>query len=241
MSYPKFINYGKGTNDNYKGKANYPQNPLSYCLLDNIQVDQVHGSTAVDYAPYCKECQEYMAEKCSGKLDGEVWGPYCDFYVENNTDTYWPNQGAINNFNNCTWNCCKPTTGEMLIRNTAERRFLDYPDCPGRAVPFDPNVADSPFYTSHSCCQIPLQVIIKNIEPKTIDNDKLMNKVLENADPCATVLVYFYRDMKAGTLNLSGTKLGAYLSSNMSKYECLLNQLGGQTWGQFPKCNNKCN
>lgn len=124
--------------------------PLTYCLYPTYDSQWIHGSTSVNLlnTPYCDPCQNMMADRCS-----KQWDEACDVYVNNNCDTSWPNTGAIDTMSQKRaqhFLQYSPTSGDNLIRNAAERYFFTYPGANPKHTPFDPNVADSPVYTTYS-------------------------------------------------------------------------------------------
>ena len=224
MSYSKFIEFGQATNNNVKNPGD-PSNPLTYCIWDTESVQFMHGPTAAFYKPQCYECQSYMALRCAGKYDeNETWDDYCETYRQVNTDTYWPNQAAILKIPACVISMCgKLTQGDILLRNAAERRFLYFPNCAREYIQFDPNVAASPMIEKpYSACGCDYSSAGVSINKRTINNDRLMNKCLENCKIVADIFAVLYKEMKRGAVDLSGTKVGAHLNKYARFYEQVL-------------------
>ena len=225
MSYAKFLNFGMNTNNNINNPADV-SNPLTYCLVDSRSVQFLHGSTASTYSPQCKECQHWMANRCAGEYsENETWDKYCKFYYNNNNDTNWPNNASINKVtSSITQSIFKLTQGQMLLRNSAERKYLQFPYVPNKYQQFDPNVANSPMI------RIPLDYdgytsVNVIVDPSKIDNDPLMDACIEDYKAVSDVFVYIYQVYKNKTLNLEGTKLGKHFQENSSFYENITNVL----------------
>ena len=141
---------------------------------------------------HCVECQNYMADRCSGTYNvNETWDNYCDIYARVNQDTVRPNQGAINQTAAAIYPSTRKsrTVGELLLRNSLERKFLLYPNWGVEMEQFDPNIANSPYYRLAKCSTS--GAIVGHIDKSTIDNDPLMNAALNNDTACADVLAEF--------------------------------------------------
>ena len=94
--YAKNINFGKAMNENINVVSD-PQNPLTSCLFPSADNHFLHGSTTSRYTPHCRECENYMADRCAGVYkESETWDDKCMLYMNVNQDTIWPNQAAIN-------------------------------------------------------------------------------------------------------------------------------------------------
>lgn len=196
--YRKIANFGKGA-------ANAPSNnPLTYCLADNVDVRMNHGSSADVLVPSSRNCQLFMSEYCSHK-----WDDACEFASHRQGNSYdYPNQLLpewalqVNH---------GMTEGEILVRNTAAKKYLvamggNY--CQMKREPFDPTVASSPMVTYWEGNCVP----VYQVDPKTINSDKVMDKLLAKPWIGIDILVNIYNNMKnKGTLHeLVGTKLGHY-------------------------------
>lgn len=222
MSYATFSDLGKSTDKNIEDPGD-PSNPLTYCLFHDMGVQFLHGSTSSDYAPQCTECQNYMADMCAGVDGNQPWNQACEVYYNIRNDTYWPNEAAIDKSRT---NCghFPRTQGEDLLRNTAERRFLEFPFADKQVKQFDPNVANSPMYNQYNTNNISPEQVITKINKNTIDEDPVMNKVLSNPQPCAGVLAHIYYSYKNKKVNLNGTKIGHFLIKNAQYFEDMLKE-----------------
>lgn len=196
LPYSTFGDFGSAMNPNVLNPLDQ-SNPLSYCITPTYNSQFLHGSTSTNllYTPYGPGCANYMAERCSKTYDG-----YCRAYNTLNNDTSWPNLAAIDNL---TFGIAKSflkiktTSGQNMIRNAAERKYLEYPNVASKAEPFDPNVANSPLVTTYTSSYNPGYVRYKNLNnPAAIDNDYLMDAVIEEWPACFDVLTKIYRGYK---------------------------------------------
>jgi hypothetical protein len=223
MSYRKFYDFGSSMNNNVNN-VNNPSNPLTYCLFDTKSVQFNHGSTAATYDPMCNECQSYMALRCAGKYnDSETWDQYCEVYYKSNTDTYWPNRAAIERIPACITNMCgKITLGQSMLRNAAERRFLEFPLCAKKYTQFDPNVANSPLIEQVNGCECNYTSIKLNLgNIAALNSDRLMNKCLDNFQAVADILAIIYKGVQVLNVNLNGTRLGQHFAQYGKFYDSI--------------------
>jgi hypothetical protein len=167
-----------------------------------------------------------MANRCAGEFsENDTWDKYCKFYYNNNNDTNWPNNAAINKVSaSIIQSIFKLTQGQMLLRNSAERKYLQYPYLSNKYQQFDPNVANSPMiripmdYDGYSSVNVVL-------DTTKIDNDPLMNACIEDYKSCSDVFSYIYQVYKNKLLNLNGTKLGKHFDNNSLFYENIIQVL----------------
>lgn len=222
-SYASIGNFGPGVN-------NSPQsNPLSYCTLTGLDSGFMHtlGSAGTLSGPGNAQCQLFMAQYCATNPEG--WNGICEYMSQDTNRGANPNTVQTCNgpsgscFSSCIGNAL--TNGQILIRNTAQEKYLVAMsnNCQRIYEPFDPTVAGSPMVSKWmpvsngaSCgsaqgCSAPGKCIpiyaIK--DPKNIDNDPVMNKVLAQPWIATDILVNIYNNaMRNGTLQqLVGTKL----------------------------------
>lgn len=213
-NYSCISNFGKGAS---KAPSN---NPLTYCLAQTVDNMFMHGgiSDGVTSADG-RNCQAFMSEYCANN-----WDNSCE-YASNNSYKYYPNM-----IHNCKMGSTsgKLTSGEILIQNTAMRKYLskmhgtnDGNGCRGctiRYEPFDPTVADSPmisFWNNEYC--IPEY----EVNPKEIDSDPVMNKILAKPIIAWSLLVNIYNTArrKETLKDLKGTKIyRLFQSSGFQKY-----------------------
>lgn len=222
--YRKISQFGEAMNPNVLNPLDQ-SNPLSYCLLPTYNSQFLHGSTASGllYTPQGPGCSNYMAERCSIVYDG-----FCSAYNTINTDTSWPNVAGIDNltFNIARdWLKIKTTTGQNMIRNAAERRFLVYPGVCMTAEPFDPNVANSPIVSRYNSSYKPGPVSFKNLDnPANVDNDLLVDEMIAHWPACLDVLTKIYKGYKDKNpaINLYPSKFERFLHEKSSLFEDFL-------------------
>ena len=185
-----------------KDAANTPSNnPLTYCLNQTVDNTFMHGAIADTISSaHGKNCQAFMSQYCANK-----WDNVCE-YASQNTSTNHPSHER---------NCLRGhiprtmTAGEILIQNTAMRKYLVQilgSNCNVKYEPFDPTVASSPmiaFWNNEGC------VPVYEVNPDEIDDDPVMNKILAKPYIAWSVLVNIYNTAKrTGKLKeLEGTKI----------------------------------
>ena len=176
MSYANIANFGPSV-------QNSPyNNPLSYCMTSDLNNSFIHTS-GEKRGPYSKSCQMFMSDYCA-----QDWNGICEV-ASKNTNNQYPNtsdpqlcerknQGA----------CLGPgfgnqfSQGELLVRNTAAKKYLSNmsTNCMLRYEPFDPLVPTSPMisYWTSQCDKRSSCAPVYVVDPKMIDNDPVMNKLL---------------------------------------------------------------
>jgi uncharacterized CHY-type Zn-finger protein len=184
-------------------------NPLTYCMgTRDTEKRFLHGSSTTDIIGQDSEqCQRYMSEYCAN-----TWDKFCEASSQS-TGGYFPNNiQPCNSIGDAV--CKNMTAGEMMIRNTASKKYLtEMLNCKKVFEPFDPNVANSPMvsyfvndcsYGNGSC------VPIYEVDPTAIDQDPVMNKILAKPTIAADILINIYNTAKRKkTLQrLNGTRLG---------------------------------
>ena len=188
--------------------------PLTYCV--NNQMDQrfLHGGHADTRGQYSRSCQLYMSEYCANK-----WDMACEVAAGDLQKSY-PNQVAGLGLGSAGGMACRGlTAGEELVANTAARKYLHkMHGAKLKYEPFDPNVSTSPMisYWVGDCdtaCEMVPEFIV---DPKTIDSDPVMDKLLARPIIGINILTNIYNTMKRyGTLaQLKGTKLGNFYNHN---------------------------
>jgi hypothetical protein len=120
--------------------------------------------------------------------------------------------------------CLGLTSGEILIRNTAERKYrINIRRSDIKFEPFDPTVANSPMISYEAGYEdaTMFPVALYAVDPNTIDKDPVMDKILIKPKIAFHILINIYNTMKRqGTLkNLSGTKLGHFYTVNKDFFE----------------------
>ena len=181
----------------------YNNDPLTYCIGDNASQRFNHGSHAVTYGQNSKACQVYMANRCAKKWDG-----ICEYAASHPANEEY-NQVADTMFagNRQTIGL---SPGDVLLKNTAEDRFrVNMLNCELKTEQFDPVNPSSPnisYYIGQEC--VPEYAV----DPSTIDQDIVMNKILDKPHIAKQLLINIKNNMKRqGTLNLlKGTRLGNF-------------------------------
>ena len=199
-----------------QGAANAPvNNPLTYCLEQTLDSEFMHGSIAETIGgAHGKHCQAFMAQYCAND-----WNEVCE-HASKNRSTLYPN-----NLQKCGTGsdveCKDLTAGEILIQNTATRKYLVEMGglCSIKYEPFDPTVAASPLvaFWGGGCntqgdggC-----TPVYAVDPKKIDNDPVMNKILAKPIIAWSLLVNIYNTAKRkNKLNeLKGTRIYRFFMS----------------------------
>jgi len=189
-------------------------NPLSYCIDNTMDQRFLHGGSSDTLGQHSKSCQAFLSDYCA-----ENWDGFCELGAANKSTGQYPN-----NIQGCEsigdTPCLGLTAGEILIHNTAAKKYITSMEgCVKKFEPFDPNVATSPMisywvkgeYTGQRGC-----VPVYEVDPKKIDDDIVMNKILARPIIALGILVNIYNTMgRRGTLGqLKGTKLGNFYSNN---------------------------
>jgi hypothetical protein len=186
-------------------------NPLTYCLNDNMDQRFLHGGQADTLGQHSKSCQLFMSEYCSDK-----WDSFCEV-ASRNTNVTYPNQ-AEECTNTGDIACRGMNAGEALVRNTAARKYLiKMHNAHKKYQPFDPTVATSPmisYWVSNNCSYANTGIPEYSVDPSKIDSDVVMDKILRKPIIAMNILINIYNTMKRhGTLSgLKGTKLGHFYS-----------------------------
>jgi hypothetical protein len=186
-------------------------NPLSYAIPDqNMDQKFLHGSSSIPWnGQHSKHSQLYMSQYCADKWDG-----FCEV-ASKNANTSYPNQVAT-----CDSGCIGVTAGDALIRNTAAEKYLkSMGNCERKYEPFDPTVATSPMishWENETCSNSKACIPVYAVNPKTIDADPVMSKILDKPQVAPMILLNIFNTMgREGTLKqLHGTKLGHFYTNN---------------------------
>lgn len=220
MNYTRISNFGS----NAVSELN---NPLTYCLNTDLDNQFLHGSSSVTLSSHSLPCQRFMSEYCSQK-----WDNYCEA-ASQNAFTDWKNPNYFpNNMVNCLGDSVKNSgpglsyslsQGDMLVRNTASRKYLINMIGADKVYElFDPNVPSSPMISywipngnggcSDGGCGGNQGTPVYSVDPSTIENDMVMHKLLNNPKIAPDILTNMYNTMKRmNTLpQLSGTRLGNF-------------------------------
>jgi hypothetical protein len=171
--------------------------PLTYCIGNTLDQRFLHGGNPDLYGSNSRQCQNFMSDYCASG-----WDNFCESESQNQE------RSLVSQNHNA---------GELLIANTAARKYLiNMHNAVEKLEPFDPTVANSPMirYWVNDCGgnKIPEYAV----DPLTIDNDILMDKILANPKIALHILINIYNTMKRhGTLSgLKTTKLGTFYNSH---------------------------
>lgn len=207
-NYKSIINFGSNYNNVNTSNVNSVENPLTYSI-PTVDSYFTHGPQSWKRDFRSKESQAYMSDYCATQWDGfcELASAYPQTNIVNNIDI---NKSINNN---------DLTAGDILIRNTAAKKYLvDMAFCEMKIQQFDATVASSPniyYWQKNYGIDNPYQSECRPtyaVLAAGIDNDPVMNKVLAKPLVAVDILANIYDTMKKnGTLvQLKGTKLGAY-------------------------------
>jgi hypothetical protein len=205
--YKTISDFGKGTT------PSPVNNPLSYCTDHTMNNLFVHGAIAQTIAgPDGKHCKAFMSERCS-----QNWDQACE-NESKNISRHVPNQ-----LEKCGSGPDFLTAGEILVKNTASRKYLVNMlgnQCNVKYEPFDPTVASSPmvsFWDSSKCntrgtgnC-----VPVYAVDPKNIDSDPVMTKILNKPIIALSLLINIYNTAKRKNKleELKGTRIYSFFMS----------------------------
>ncbi len=164
-------------------------NPLSYCVTSDLD-NSFNHTAGQKYGPYSTPCQMYMSDYCAKNWDG-----ICEYASKNINSNYANPLGSIEPL---VANIGPNTTqGENLIRNTMMKKYLSQLSntCTIKYEVFDPQVASSPLVgriapkdemPGNQC------IPIFEVDPKTIDDDPVMNKALSRPGIAMDIFANIY-------------------------------------------------
>lgn len=199
-NYTSISNFGVGA-------INTSSNPLNYCLLSGMNSAFNNGFMGDSLCgANSKNCQAFMSDYCANN-----WNDICEIESTNQSKVF------PNNIQGCGIRpglCPRMSAGDILIANTAAKKYLSKAGgcCYLNYEPFDPTVASSPLISFVSGKCIP----VYEVDPKTIDNDPVMNKLLNKPIIAWNLLVNIYNTAKRkNTLDsLKNTRLYRLFQSN---------------------------
>lgn len=181
-----------------QGASNAPvNNPLSYCLSRSIDTGFNHGAMGFTLGGADgKHCQEFMAQRCANE-----WDLACE-YASKNTSHIYPNQlQTCGTYDGVA--CAGLSSGDILIQNTAAHKYLVEMignQCRIKYEPFDPTVAASPlvgfWYNGCNTQGNAGCVPVYAVDPKNIDKDPVMNKILNKPIIAWSILINIYNTAK---------------------------------------------
>jgi hypothetical protein len=206
---------------NFGSNSNIQSNPVSYCFTSALDSSFAHGGVGGNgyMGADNKQCQIFMGAYCA-----DEWNGVCE-YASRNIQT----GGVVNFLAPCNGmqGGTEVTKGDVLVRNTASEKYLQKmsSNCQRVYEPFDPTTAGSPLIStwkpasegcgSGNCPSTNSCIPIYGVDPKTVDADPVMNKILAKPQIAMDILINMYTNMvKIGSLHLlRGTKLYQYFSS----------------------------
>lgn len=216
MSYACLSSFGASA-------GNSAQNdPITYCALSGLESGMYHsiggGNNLV--GPNSVACQIYMGQYCAKNWDGT-----CEF-LSKNEERRFPNwNGSYNMMWNSSGIGNGITSGQILIRNAAAEKYIVAmsDNCYRDLQPFDPTVPMSPLIgvwrPKMSGSQRNICVPKYDVDPKTIDNDIVMDKLLLQPWIAMDILggIYQSRLANKNLEELRGTKLYNWFMTNLNK------------------------
>lgn len=205
MSYEKLVMFGDSLANRLPV---YNNDPITLCLGTSINQPFNHGSNGSIYGQNSPECQVYMSQRCATK-----WDDICEHASNVNSDNMYSIRADTMGRQKSPMDL---SSSDILLRNTAMEKYritIGGTDCHLRTEPFDPINPSSPYmsyYVGTDC------VSEYAVNPATIDQDPVMNKILERPHIAILLLTNIRNTMKRrGTYNnLYGTKLWNFYESN---------------------------
>ena len=202
MSYGKLIRFGATPVNNL---AVYNNDPLTMCIGRNASQAFNHGSNGTVYGQNSAECQTFMAERCA-----KNWDEVCEYAASFPANEEFGIRADTMGYGMDT--TVGMNSGDILLRNTAMKKYLvrmHGGNCELKTEPFDPINPSSPYisnYVGTGC------VPEFAVDPRTIDNDPVMDKILEKPRIAFQMLKNIRNTMiRNGTFHLlRGTKLGDF-------------------------------
>ena len=180
MTYAKIAQFGTGMRKNQSINSDY--------VYTELQDPFLHGNT---FGPMGRESRRLMISKCA-----QNWDESCD-----NFSRPWIHDKLINQYDGTITD-----SQGMLIKEAAMMRFCQPLDCAQTTQLVDPTVVNSPQYTVYNTpCQRQCMV-----NTSVINNDKLMNRVLENPVDNLTSIKNICNTHKRLNIPLNGTKIGTF-------------------------------
>lgn len=209
MSYQKLITFG---NTLTNALPVYNNDPATLCLGTDINQPFNHGSNSAIYGQNSPECQIYMAQRCANNWDGlceYAIRPDANYEYATRADTLGQGMKGILDL----------SPADILVRNTAMEKYriaMHGGDCKLKTEQFNPINPSSPYmsyYVGEGC------VPEFAVDPTTIDDDPVMNRLLDNPRIGMQILINIFNTMlRKGTLNsLKGTRLGNFFALGFEK------------------------
>lgn len=208
-NYARIQNFGSNSGTRCEGD----NTPLTYCLAQTTDKNFQNSPYGIFQGPVSRSCQLYMGNRCAKQWDG-----FCEYNYQTyrNPGTYPNNRVRPNMFtaNPLFSQVSTQTLGDAFLDNVLKERFCEFPNCIKKCEKFDPLVPQSPNISywvgqNNTKC-VP---VCNKIDPKTIDEDPVMNHALENPGACMETLINICNTSTNLGIDLSGTKLGNFCSN----------------------------
>ena len=198
--------YTKLQSNQYPSKGVYQEdmtdNPVDMCVFSDVNKSLTGGVLGYRYGPSNENCQLFMSERCS-----KNWDSVCDIASKNSTAQY-PNTATIRG--NAQGSPLEitggSTVGAQLIHNAGQRRFCKFSNSNIQQFPFDPTNLSSPTVTRINRSQYGNNPVC-SVDPRSIDSDILMNKMLDDPSTSMDTLTNICSKMKG---KLNGTRIGKF-------------------------------
>lgn len=164
--------------------------PVAASIYKDPDSDFDIGEMAIRYGPRTRESMLYMADRCAKNWDGA-----CEFLSRNRDNNVVCNQARISS---PLFRRLNPpgseTIGDILVENTAVRRFCDLSSCAVTSEPYDPTNPRSAWVKQYGCCGTTTCLPVC-MPPDDPDNDIVLNKVLDKPDLHLDLLVNMYKNV----------------------------------------------
>ena len=172
-------------------------NPFQLALSNTPNKSFDNGVNAYYFNPNNKYSQEFMAQYCASN-----WDNMCELA----SNSLEPTVNAISKFSQTTNN---QTLGENTIRNSAVEKYCDLYGCNAKMIQLNPIDSTSPYIRQYEGNCVPVCMV----NPETIENDPIMNKMLNDPYKYMDIITNIYHNnMRNGVdLRKTNTRLGDFL------------------------------
>lgn len=185
--------------------ANVTDDPVDMCLFSDVDKSMGAGVLGYRYGPSNENCQLFMADRCA-----KNWDSVCDIAAKNRGATL-PNNATIFGAAQGQRGTVLggSTVGAQLVHSAGQRRFCKFSNTNIQQFPFDPTNMSSPMVTRINRSQYGNNPVC-TVNPKTINSDVLMNKMLDDPGTSMETLSNICFNMRG---KLGGTRLGRFCST----------------------------
>ena len=168
--------------------------PVAYSIYRDLDSYFDIGANASDFGPSSERSHLFMADKCSKNWDGA-----CELMSRNNEQAR-SNVGGISSILFTREPPTDLTIGDVLVENTAVRRFCNMDTCSVKKEPFNPLDPDSPMVTKYGENCTDCRPVC--MPPSNPNEDMVLNKVLDFPEKHIDLLANMYKNVvKAGKRN----------------------------------------